>query len=116
MRVLVCGGREYTDRARVFHALDVLHARIPITFLIEGGQRGADTLAHEWAVSRGVPNEREPANWTAYGKAAGHMRNALMLEKYAPEAVVAFPGNRGTADMCKKARAFGLKVWCPFKE
>lgn len=50
MRVLVCGGRNYNDRKRVFSTLD----RIGITHLIQGGARGADALAKDWAKLRGI--------------------------------------------------------------
>lgn len=111
MRVLVCGGRHYSNHAAVEHALTVLHARRGITLLIEGGATGADRLAREWAKKRGVPFETEEADWTKYGDAAGPIRNALMLSKWKPDGVVAFPGDRGTRDMIRKAEAAGLKVW-----
>jgi len=45
-----------------------------------------------------------------HGRAAGPVRNAQMLAEGKPDFVVAFPGGRGTADMCKQARARGVKV------
>lgn len=50
-RVLVCGGRDYDDRARVFAELDALQ---PIRMVIHGNARGADALAHQWGLSRRV--------------------------------------------------------------
>jgi predicted Rossmann-fold nucleotide-binding protein len=32
-----------------------------------------------------------------------------------PDGVVAFPGGDGTADMVRRARAAGVKVWEPYK-
>jgi hypothetical protein len=111
MRVLVTGGRKYADRERVYAALDAVHAKHVITLLIEGGALGADRLAREWARLRGVPHETEDADWNHYGHAAGLIRNSVMLAKWKPEAVVAFKGNNGTADMVAKAEAAGLPVW-----
>lgn len=115
MRVLVCGGRDFWNYAAVYHALHLLHAKRPITLIIEGDAQGADRLAREWAIANGIPFETEKAEWKKYGKAAGPIRNGVMLEKWKPDGVVAFPGDTGTADMCKQARAAGLKVWEPFK-
>lgn len=116
MRVLVCGGRDYADRDAVYSALDKLHAKVHITLIIEGGQTGADRLARDWAKLRGIEYETEDADWKRYGPAAGPIRNALMLTKHRPEGVVAFPGTKGTPDMCRRAVEAGLKVWKPIKE
>lgn len=120
MRVLVCGGRtfgvepagcdletaakalaEVIDLSRV---LDFLHAHTPISCIIEGAAKGADTLAKGWAHKRSVPVEEYPANWKKYGRRAGYLRNQQMLAEGKPEIVVAFPGGRGTANMVELAR------------
>jgi predicted Rossmann-fold nucleotide-binding protein len=111
--VIVCGGRDYKNLAAVEHALTVLHARRTITQLIEGGAQGADRLAREWAKKVGVHVETEEADWKRYGPAAGPIRNGLMLSRWKPDGVVAFPGGRGTADMIAQAKRAGVKVWSP---
>lgn len=111
MRILVCGGRDYSDAAKVFRDLDALHAKRGITLIIEGGATGADRLARDWAISRNVPFVTEHADWKAHGKAAGPIRNALMLSKHAPDGVVAFPGGRGTLNMIALAIEHHLVVW-----
>ena len=50
------------------------------------------------------------ADWEKHGKAAGAIRNQQMLDDYHPDAVIAFPGGRGTADMIKRARARMIDV------
>ena len=50
------------------------------------------------------------ARWTDYGKRAGPIRNQLMLNQK-PNAVIAFPGNTGTANMTSIARKAGIKVY-----
>lgn len=111
MRVLVTGGRKYADVARVFWALDAVHAKHGITLLIEGGATGADRHGRNWAKSRGVDFKTCEADWNKYGKAAGIMRNAAMLAEHRPEAVVAFAGKTGTADMIGRAEAAGVPIW-----
>ncbi len=108
MRVLVTGGRDFTDAAMVQAALDPLAADIEV--LIEGGARGADTLAREWAKAHGIPWQTYEANWKRYGRRAGPIRNQKMLDEGYPDLVVAFPGGKGTADMVRRAREAGVKV------
>ncbi len=113
MRVLVCGGRYFDDEDWLEHELNSLHAKMPITTLIHGCARGADTLAGNWAIHREIPVERYPANWTKHGKYAGHMRNGQMLREGKPELVVAFPGGVGTDNMCEQTRAAGVTLYLP---
>jgi predicted polyphosphate/ATP-dependent NAD kinase len=111
VRVLVTGGRKYANRARVYSALDAVHAKHGISLLIEGGARGADRLARDWAKLRRVPHETCEADWDRYGNAAGGIRNSQMLADWKPEAVVAFKGGTGTADMVAKAERARVPVW-----
>lgn len=115
MKVLVCGGRHYQDREKVFEVLDQLHAEREFTTVIEGEARGADTLAKTWAMLRSVMVEPYPANWTEFGKAAGPIRNRQMLTEGKPELVVAFfdvpyDESRGTRNMVEQSRKAGLEV------
>jgi predicted Rossmann-fold nucleotide-binding protein len=110
MRVLVCGGRTYSDRDALARVLAELRHTRGITLLIAGGARGADTLAEEWAKSQGIACEVYQADWNGLGRTAGPIRNQRMLDGGRPELVVAFPGGRGTADMVRRARAAGVET------
>ena len=109
-RVLVCGGRDFTDREFAFSVLDRMHATIPFACVIQGGARGADMLGKEWGDSRAVPVIEFMAEWDRLGRKAGPIRNQRMLDEGRPDLVLAFPGGRGTADMCAKANAAGIRV------
>lgn len=111
LRVLVCGGRYYDNRTRVFQVLDYYHNERGIKRVIEGGASGADKLAGEWALSREVDCVICPAQWKKHGNAAGPIRNQRMLDKYKPDLVLAFPGGRGTAHMVSIAREAGVPVY-----
>jgi hypothetical protein len=87
-----------------------------IAVIIQGGARGADEHARTWAKDRGIPVETYAADWKQYGRAAGPIRNGVMLAESRPDGVVAFPGGSGTADCVRQAKALGLKVWEPFKD
>ena len=113
LRIIVCGGRDYRDRQAVFDALDRLHAKRGIDFLIQGVADGADYLAWQWANERGVPCGSYPAHWDEHGKRAGPIRNQKMIEEGKADGVVAFPGGAGTADLVRRAEAAGITVWRP---
>ena len=110
VRVLVCGGRDYVDKSRVFAVLDATHDLLGVTLIIQGGARGADRLARAWAEWRGVPCDEYEADWDRHGKRAGFLRNRDMLVEGQPDFVIAFPGGRGTADMVRQSRAAGVNV------
>lgn len=104
MRVLVCGGRDFSDKRALFNVLDGLGIRGEISEIITGGARGADELAEEWSRFRQVKRTVYPAKWNLLGRQAGIARNQQMLDKEEPDLVVAFPGGRGTSNMISIAK------------
>lgn len=111
MRVLVCGGRDYKDREVLFRTLSNIDAyEYHIDTIIEGGARGADMLAREWAIENRRGYITVEADWDRFGRQAGPVRNQQMLVQTRPELVVAFPGGKGTADMVERAKKAGLEV------
>lgn len=112
-RVLVFGGRDFTNVEEIYDVLDRVHARRSITTLIHGGAAGVDTLGGRWGADRGVLVVVYPANWKRYGLAAGPIRNEQMLREGLPDAAIAFPGGRDTANMAGLLRAQGVPVWEP---
>lgn len=126
MRVLVCGGRKYSDWKRVCAVLDELHKQHGIEMVIHGDAAGADYHADQWAKNRSVKPVPYPAKWNdlsfpdanirrgkggkLYDTRAGSRRNQEMLDKERIDLVVAFPGGNGTADMVRKSRTAGIEV------
>ncbi len=107
MRIIVTGGRKLADAAAVDRELSTLRP----TLVIVGGAGGADRLAAHWAWLHKAETWIYDADWNAHGKAAGPIRNQRMLdENPGIDAVVAFPGGSGTADMVRRARAAGVRV------
>lgn len=131
VRIIVCGGRHFSDRQAVFRVLDHIHTYRGIAEVIQGEcPTGADKWARVWAKNYGIPCPddfiarwwdfnlpgaivRTRANGEKYVANAGPIRNRQMLE-LKPDGVVAMPGGRGTADMCNAAREAGVPVYCPF--
>lgn len=111
MRAIVCGGRSYQNKEVVYSTLDYFKKEHGLSVLIHGGATGADDLAKQWATKNGIMIVCYPANWTKHGRSAGPIRNQLMLDDGKPDAVIAFPGYRGTKDMIKKAITAGIKCY-----
>jgi hypothetical protein len=88
-----------------------------VALLIHGACHlgGADILADEWAKARGIPVKPCGVDHAIDGPwpGAGPRRNGRMFATTRPDAVVAFPGDRGTRNMIRQARAAGLPVWQP---
>lgn len=111
MKILVCGGRNYSDAKFLFSYLDKHFSHA--TEVITGAQRwprpngtfiGADWLAIEWAISRQINFRGFPAKWNREGDQAGFLRNSDMLAAVGVDQCVAFPGNNGTRDMISKCQ------------
>jgi hypothetical protein len=112
IKVLVCGGRDFNDQYFLYRILGTLHeGKPPIAEVIHGAAKGADQMAGAWAIQNRVPVRSFPADWNKHGKAAGPIRNEQMLREGKPDLVVAFPGGRGTAHMCRIAEEAGVTVW-----
>lgn len=114
LRIIVCGGRDFTDFATIRRTLNALHEgpEGPISHLFHGNARGADTEAHRWAEElypRAISLHPVPAQWTKHGRHAGPIRNKAMLGNN-PDLVLAFPGGKGTEDMKRQARNAGVRV------
>jgi len=110
MKVLVCGDRNWTDEAPIRERLSKLPKD---TIILEGGARGADTLARHAAEYLGLKVIEFPADWKKHGRAAGPIRNREMLDQK-PDLVVAFHSNlaasKGTADTVREAKKRGIPV------
>jgi hypothetical protein len=113
MRIVVTGGRNFDDLGAVDRALSAVHRKHGIDVLIQGGARGADYLCASWANANSIPTEDYPADWERHGKRAGHLRNQQMIDEGKPDAAIAFPGGRGTADMVARLERCGVPVWRP---
>lgn len=119
---IITGGRDYAFTPEDIAWLDKLHAERRFTLVIEGGCRRkdyrgddmptADYCGYTWARQRGIQTATMDANWPEHAKAAGPIRNAAMAELGAAlgAIVIAFPGGKGTSDMCAKAEGKGMKV------
>lgn len=108
VKVLVCGSRDYSDYNKIKAVLSELKDKYGMYTVIEGGQRGADLLAKNAALELGLFVIQKDADWKTYGKAAGPIRNRLMLKEN-PDFVIAFHSDinnsKGTKNMVNQSKA-----------
>lgn len=112
-RLIVCGSRNYTDRARVRAVLKeylpdagwvdeptIVHGDCPT---------GADRFADEEGTDLGFWVEAHPAEWSKYGNRAGPIRNGFMGALGA-DLLIAFGEGRGTNHMVEIAERRNIPV------
>lgn len=111
-RLLLCGGRDFTDFAFLEHHMGLVRPWcVARPLVIQGGARGADALAKRYAAAMGLPCAEVVALWSNYGNRAGSLRNEWMLELLMPDLVIAMPGGVGTAHMVRIAAKAGIDVY-----
>ena len=109
MKTIIAGGRNITDLKLVEEAAAA--CGWPITEVVCGTARGADTLGEEWAIAHSVPVKRMPADWDHLGKRAGFLRNQAMAT-YAEALIIVWDGvSKGSAHMLAIALAMKLPVY-----
>lgn len=109
MKLIVCGGRNWTEYDKIYFVLNGIRDTYGITEIVNGGATGVDYCARIWADNSNIPLKTFPADWDKYRLRAGPIRNQLMAE-YA-DGCIAFPGGKGTDDMFNKANERKLQVW-----
>jgi hypothetical protein len=100
-RVLVTGSRIWDDWEVLQHALQDLLLEHGEYVLVHGGARGVDQHAARYArVVLGLPAEEHLAQWDEYGKRAGYVRNAEMVQAGADICVAFIKDRSRGATMC----------------
>lgn len=104
MLILICGDRNWNNYIVIENYLSQFPKE---TIVIEGGARGADSMARSAARYLGMKVIEVPAKWSEYGKSAGPIRNREMLDM-GPDIVTGFHNNieksKGTKDCILAAR------------
>ena len=112
--VLVSGKRDFTDYIVFRCILDKSLASINDNIIIvEGGARGTDALAKQYAIEHHYEFIEFPADWDKYGRAAGIIRNDEMVNFIKDKTCKAFffwdGQSRGTGDCLRRAKRAGIK-------
>lgn len=125
IRLLVTGSRDFGilpnktyDPKWVEFVKSFLVSFKDVEVLIQGGARGADSIARSVGLDLWGPKRVRTyyAKWKELGFGAGPVRNTEMLEQGKPNRVLAFfsdfRASSGTADMVFKAVKLDLPVRC----
>tara|TARA_R100001163_G_scaffold64680_1_gene59504 strand:- start:3973 stop:4362 length:390 start_codon:yes stop_codon:yes gene_type:complete len=117
IRLAIVGSRNYKNwnefKVKVEETLKIWDI-IPdqIETIVSGGASGADTLAQLWASKNKIPMTIYPPDWNKHRRAAGPIRNTLIIKDATH--VIAFPSKSGfgTQDSISKAKSQGkpLKI------
>jgi hypothetical protein len=114
-RILITGSRDWEDGAKLAWELgqacgEMVRANPELTrkeiVVVHGGARGADTMAAELALSRGLSVERHAAEWRPYGiynPQAGRYRNQKMVDLGADICLAFIRNNSSGASHCAQA-------------
>ncbi len=110
MNIAIIGGRDFTDYELVKETIKLFETEEGIlikdfTHIVSGGAKGADSLAKKFANEFGIPLIEHFPNWEKYKKAAGYIRNELIIND--SDVVFAFwdGKSKGTKNSIDIARA-----------
>lgn len=113
MKILVCGGRHFNNYSVLNWVMTnvIAVADTDDVEIVSGHCVGADQLGERYAQENNMAVKIFSPNWTAYGRAAGPIRNKQMVDYVSQDKnslVVAFvspnsKGTKGTIAMAKKA-------------
>jgi hypothetical protein len=116
MKLAIVGSRNYSNYQQFCQLIDEALAKwllgvTNVEEVVSGGAQGADLMAERWARERKIPVKIFRPDWNKWGKAAGPMRNQLIIE-YATH-VVAFPSKdgRGTQDSISRAKKLKRELY-----
>ena len=109
MRILVCGSRDYANPNKVHEILSRYADQNPV--IIQGEAKGADACGKLAAQVLGLKCESYPADWARHGRAAGPIRNKLMLDTGIDLVLAFWDGkSNGTRNMMSLARKADVEV------
>src|SRR4051812_27973920 len=78
MKTVIAGSRGITNYSVVEAAVE--HSGFTITQVVSGAAKGVDSLGEEYARRHRIPVNKNPADWSRFGRSAGPKRNKQMAE------------------------------------
>lgn len=102
--LLVCGTRTIKDMAFVWTTVEKVWLNNDFDLLLEGGAEGVDEDSGMWADFHKINHMKLHPQWKKYGKAAGVIRNSVMVE-ICTKGIALWDGkSKGTKDTIDKLR------------
>lgn len=112
MKVLVSGGRRFADVKLMDRALDALHRRRRVEFMVTGELPGAQQMAYYWAVRNRISMiVTVPMQPDLTGRLDWSRWNRDVLKRFTVDGLVVFPGRAETDHLAELAESIGLRVW-----
>ncbi len=108
-KIIIAGSRNFTDKDFVYEKLDEILSNYEDIEIVEGGARGVDSLARQYAIDYRISYKEFPAHWDSYGKRAGAIRNNQMAN-YGDILIAFYNGSKGTGNMINAAKKRELKI------
>lgn len=109
VKVCICGSRSIGSFEIISQAVSA--SGFAPTLIIQGGCRGVDLFAKEWAIMKNIPCAEIIAYWQSFGKAAGPIRNKAMLG-LADAVIAIWDGkSKGTGGMIEMTRKAGKPLF-----
>lgn len=116
--IIICGGHTElnyeiieTFILDVFKKLNIVDCEV-----VSGNRKGIDRLGEDFAFNNHFRTKIFPANWKAYGKSAGPIRNKEMVKyisKFNNSIVIAFWNgeSKGTKYTIDEAKKYNIPVY-----
>lgn len=101
----VVGSRTFKDYHLLESTINEFRKTNTLSHIVSGGAAGADSLVRTYAEKHSIPMIELKPDWKKYGKAAGFIRNADIIDE--SDIVLAFwdGESRGTLDSITKAKS-----------
>lgn len=112
MRVIIAGTRHLnTGVTKAFNIIDSLVKKSKLPSVILCGCGGnVDAYGNSYGIHNGIPVKHFPAAWDRHGKAAGPIRNQVMVDEADMLFLIWDGESRGSRDVLRKARKKGIPV------
>jgi hypothetical protein len=104
MKLAIVGGRDFNDK-ELFNKT-MIEFIDKVSVVISGAAKGADTFGENWAKENKIDTIIHLPNWEKHGKAAGYVRNKLIIEDC--DMCIAFwdgksKGTESSIKLCKQS-------------
>lgn len=113
MKIIVAGNRDFFNYSLIKNWLDMFISDLPneeSVEIVSGGAIGVDSCGEKYAKECGYKLQIFPADWKAFGKSAGPIRNKEMAE-YADACICFWNGrSKGTKNMIETAKQNKLRL------
>ncbi len=110
MKLAIVGSRNFNDYELMSEFILSRFDLSEVDAIVSGGAKGADSLAVRFAQEHNIELIVKKAKWDKYGRAAGPIRNKLIIQE--ADAVAAFPSSssKGTRNSIELAHSMGKRI------